>query len=194
MRSVTTVFAVGMIGGAGVLMAVPADEGAPLFPAAGTIPDPPALPCKRQAWPNTDRGCLKWTAQRPELASSEPDRAPVHIAVQASMLPSAAQRDEVGTRDSAHQAPAPPQPTTLASEAPGERSPRLPRTAQRSQSEAARTMRGLGDTPARISVVASTSDGTRRAIVIRPTSMQDVYYYSRHDVAAIGPTLGRKTQ
>jgi hypothetical protein len=59
-----------MIGGAGVLMMLPlAGEVRPVV-AHARVPDPPALPCKQQTWPNADRGCLKWTAPR-AVAQSE---------------------------------------------------------------------------------------------------------------------------
>jgi len=181
MRSVMTVFAVGMIGGAGVLIALPANEGTLLFPAVGAIPDPPALPCKHQAWPNADRGCLKWTARRQQPASSEPDRASDHVAAPTSMQPPATQHGELATPD------VPIDAATPTIEASAERPAPSPRTAQRRTGE---TARKSADMPRSIAVMASASDGTRRKIVIRPTSMQDIYYYARN-IAAIGPTLGR---
>ena len=34
--------------------------------ARAPIPDPPAVPCKKQDWYNADRACLSWTAPRPD--------------------------------------------------------------------------------------------------------------------------------
>jgi hypothetical protein len=45
-------------------------------------------------------------------------------------------------------------------------------------SEALRTVRRFGDDLEDIPVSAHDADGTRRTVVIHPTSMQDVYYYS----------------
>jgi hypothetical protein len=68
-----------------------------------------------------------------------------------------------------------------------EAQPRLPalkkvarrdRTAKRPTNEALNAVRKFGDTLHDIPVSAYAADGTRRRIVIRPTSIQDVYYYS----------------
>jgi hypothetical protein len=57
------------------------------------------------------------------------------------------------------------------------------RTARREQSgkrpsEALRTVRKFSDDLQDIPVTAYAGDGTRRSVVIHPTSIQDVYYYS----------------
>jgi hypothetical protein len=39
-------------------------------------------------------------------------------------------------------------------------------------------VRKFGDSPREIPATSYAADGTRRDIVIRPTSIQDVYYYS----------------
>ena len=36
------------------------------------IPDPPPLPCDKQAWFNADRACLTWTAPRERQATNIP--------------------------------------------------------------------------------------------------------------------------
>ncbi len=190
LRAVTTVFAVGMIGGMGALMLLPpAAEDGPLF-ARARVPDPPATPCKKQYWPNTDRSCQTWTAPRREVAKLDADRA--HNA--------AAERPPVAERASL---PAPPsQPpaaterplATAVSEAPAPAAhPTAPpalsvRAAQRSKNEAARMAHRASDNPG-IPVTAVASDGTRRTILIRPTSQQDVYYYARREFAAINPAV-----
>ena len=65
--------------------------------------------------------------------------------------------------------------------------PRLPaskkaargeRAAKRPTNEALKAVRRFGDILHDIPVSAYAADGTRRSIVIRPTSVQDVYYYS----------------
>jgi hypothetical protein len=52
------------------------------------------------------------------------------------------------------------------------------RVAKRSSNEALNSVRRFGDTLRDIPASAYAADGTRRTIVIRPTSTQDVYYYS----------------
>jgi hypothetical protein len=76
LRSLSTVFAVGMIGGAGVLMMLPLAGDERPVAARARIPDPPALPCKKQSWPSADRACLTWTAAR-KPAKAEAERAAV---------------------------------------------------------------------------------------------------------------------
>ena len=55
---------------------------------------------------------------------------------------------------------------------------RRDRTAKRPTNEALSAVRKFGDTLQDIPVSGYAADGTRRKIVIRPTSIQDVYYYS----------------
>ena len=55
---------------------------------------------------------------------------------------------------------------------------RRDKTAKRSTNEALRAVRRFGDTLHDIPVSAYAPDGKQRTIVIRPTSVQDVYYYS----------------
>jgi hypothetical protein len=55
---------------------------------------------------------------------------------------------------------------------------RLDRVAKRRTKEALNSVRRFGDTLHDIPADAYASEGTRRRIVIRPTSIQDVYYYS----------------
>ncbi len=52
------------------------------------------------------------------------------------------------------------------------------KTAKRSTNDALRAVRRFGDTLHDIPVSAYAPDGKQRTIVIRPTSVQDVYYYS----------------
>jgi hypothetical protein len=50
--------------------------------------------------------------------------------------------------------------------------------AKRTTDKALNSVRRFGDTLSDIPVSAYSADGSRRRIVIRPTSIQDVYYYS----------------
>ena len=56
---------------------------------------------------------------------------------------------------------------------------RRDRTAKLPTNEALNAVRNFGDNPRDIPVSSYAADGTPRRIVIRPTSIQDVYYYSR---------------
>ena len=51
-------------------------------------------------------------------------------------------------------------------------------TAKRPTNDALNAVRKFGDSPREIPATSYAADGTRRDIVIRPTSIQDVYYYS----------------
>jgi hypothetical protein len=75
--SITALFVAGMVGGyAGLCMLGPSDERQQTAAlAAARIPDPPALPCSMQAWPNADRKCLDWTAPRAGVAEAKTDGA-----------------------------------------------------------------------------------------------------------------------
>ena len=57
-------------------------------------------------------------------------------------------------------------------------SDRADRAAKRSTSESVKAVRRFGDALQDIPVSAYAPDGAQRRIVIRPTSVQDVYYYS----------------
>ena len=73
LRYVSTTFAlvVAIVLGALSLLSDPAVSRQSLI-ANSRIPDPPALPCKKQAWWNADRICLTWTAPR---ATTDADHA-----------------------------------------------------------------------------------------------------------------------
>ena len=55
---------------------------------------------------------------------------------------------------------------------------RWDRATKRPSNEALNAVRRFGDNLRDIPATAYDADGTRRRIVIRPTSIQDVYYYS----------------
>jgi hypothetical protein len=185
-RAATSVFVVGLIGGAGVLMVLPSDEAPSSIGTAVMVPDPPAPPCKRQVWPNTDRSCQKWTTPRDEVAKIESysvrevandstppyERTPLRLMTKTEepqaqgASPVIAQRDEVAPVEAAPLEARPP-------EAAPARVVRRPRT------EPAPQARGTGTNANGITVIAVAADGSRRTIVIHPTSQQDYYYYAR---------------
>jgi hypothetical protein len=59
------------------------------------------------------------------------------------------------------------------------RTARRDRTTKPPPNEALNAVRKFGDTRPEIPTNSYAADGTPRKIVIRPTSIQDVYYYSR---------------
>jgi hypothetical protein len=231
-RAVASVFVAGMIGGAGILTLVPAE--ADLQVATMRVPDPPAVPCKRQTWANADRGCLTWTVPQGEIAmpkvepkpepnfvsNSEP--APHQVAMRASADPvsplpprriaaapvaepapaaeaAAAKPQAPAVKYLAETAvedvtapviaplavamvapvavPAPPEPVVT---------PVVRARAERT--EAPRTVRQVSHGVTRTAkAIVTTVSG--RAVVIRPTTQQDVYYYAARAqlAAANGP-------
>jgi hypothetical protein len=72
LKTVSATFAAGMICGAGALIAFapsPVQNTSQPEKAEGSrvpvaITDPAAVPCKDQVWPNIDRRCMRWTAER----------------------------------------------------------------------------------------------------------------------------------
>jgi hypothetical protein len=88
------------------------------------------------------------------------------------------------TRQPEVQRPAPKRHAATAAPKPADRPPLRTRTAKREPTgkrhanEALRTVRTFNDDLQDIPVSAYTADGTRRSVVIHPTSIQDVYYYS----------------
>jgi hypothetical protein len=111
---------------------------------------------------------------RPAAAPQEPARqaiSPAPERVTPVSPPGAAERREAKPMIKAQARP--PAPKKIA---------RRDQAAKRSTSEALRTVRRFGDrdrdTLQDIPVSAYAADGQQRTIVIRPTSVQDVYYYS----------------
>jgi hypothetical protein len=202
-RAVASVFAAGMIGGASMLMMVPAgiDLG-----VAAIYPDPPSVPCKRQTWANSDRSCQRWTVPQGELALAA-ERLPLrqepeHQRVAIADLPLAAPADLVPPAPRKTYAPAPaeartpPQPqqaapvkylaetavdvdTPVVAAAPAPvMDERATAPVTRAKTETPRATRHVA-----LASIAIVSKG--RPVVIRPTSQQDVYYYTaRARVAA----------
>src|SRR5262245_519683 len=92
-RAVAAVFVAGMVGGAGGLMLMP---GAAVRDAAeARVPDPPTLPCKRQAWANADRGCMTWTTPQGELARAA-ERAAQRVPPREEVAQHQVVQDQVG--------------------------------------------------------------------------------------------------
>lgn len=258
MRQVTKVFSIGMVGGTVVLMTLPLTFDAHRPEATyKPIADLPAMPCKKQYWPNTDRQCQTWTASKretaktpqkldnaklettklegaklelktepkaaiveaktestpdikteikPDVAKLAPDRAPSANAAERTALvpqvtPSVPLRptfDRDATTvpqavaqltDSSLFDPAPysapqtigdaqnaPFVMTLNATRPAATSPR------KSDPRTARTNDG-------IPVTSYAANGSRRTIIVRPTSQQDIYYYEQRRLAAMGGTV-----
>jgi hypothetical protein len=175
--------------------------------ARAEISDPPAAPCRQQTWLHFDRDCLSrrelpWIAGRgasdavtAEVRSAA-DNAPERLLTESqhtAMVPQeSVPQQSVQRSDSTAPVQESPVQLPTAEERPTakpaiEAQARLPvpkraarrdRTAKRPTNEALNAVRKFGDTLQDISVSAYAADGTRRKIVIRPTSIQDVYYYS----------------
>jgi hypothetical protein len=138
------------------------------FVAAIQIPDPPAMPCKRQTWPSADRGCLTWTAPP---AGSQP-------AAQAAETVSA---PELSKLSLAQVVPSGLQPKLQAapvSTAHAHKAARKSQLAQRRKSESLRVVRGLGDDLSDLPVSGFAAGRSQHRSILRPTNQQDVYYYA----------------
>jgi len=122
-------------------------------------------------------------AKQPATASvQEPAPAPTAAAVAA---PAAAPTAVTpAPTQQAATPPTHPQRRPMAEVVKPEREPVVKRTARREPaakrpaSEALRSVRRFGDDLRDIPVSSYAADGSRRNIVIRPTNIQDVYYYS----------------
>ena len=124
------------------------------------------------------------STQRSEVAAPQQDTPappPVaeerHIAKQRSAVvapqPETPPPAAEGRRAAKPAAEAQPRAAAAKKAAPGDRAAK-----QRSTNEALNAVRRFQDNLRDIPVSAYAADGTRRTIVIRPTSIQDVYYYS----------------
>jgi hypothetical protein len=199
--SLTALFVAGMVGGyAGLCLLGPTDERQSVAVAAARIPDPPAVPCSMQAWPNADRKCLTWTAPRAEVAEAKTDGATTDGAKTdgaskvgaAAPAPGkrttpAAQPSSVGMTVAARQAPAAvPQPavevtpdTAAAPEPQAE--PAAPtktpaaKSQARAKSKALAVVRGFGDNLHDVPLNAYASDGAPR----RSAAPSAQYYNAR---------------
>jgi hypothetical protein len=104
---------------------------------------------------------------RPRLSRTEPEKSEATRTGPRATRRSVAEHAPAGPTTKAHAALPAPQKTARREHGPR----RLP-------SEALRTVRKFDDRLQDIPVSAYSADGSRRDIVIRPTSIQDVYYYS----------------
>jgi hypothetical protein len=181
--SLTALFVAGMVGGyAGLCLLGPTDERQSVAVAAARIPDPPAVPCGMQAWPNADRKCLTWTAPRAEVAEAKTDGASkVGAAAPApgKRTTPAAQPSSVGMTVASRPAPAAvPQPavevTPDAAAAPEPQaepaaSTKTPaaKSQARAKSKALAVVRGFGDNLHDVPLNAYASDGAPRRSAAR---------------------------
>jgi hypothetical protein len=185
----------GVVGGSAAGLLIPPQiKQSKLFLVTQPVADLPALPCKHQAWPNADRECLTWTAPRREaeqVISGPNENAvatarivePVAVVENAPPPPIVAERQSV---PAAKQVTAPqlaaasnvaPRPAArsmarIAAHA------RKPRTADRRTQQALGVVRSFSDNLSDVPATSFASDRTRRSI-IRPTSIQDVYFYEQ---------------
>ena len=122
--------------------------------------------------------------QRSEVAAPQQDTpAPPPVAVErhtakqrsavVASQPETPPRAAEGRRAAKPAVEAQPRAAAAKKAAPGDRAAK-----QRSTNEALNAVRRFQDNLRDIPVSAYAGDGTRRTIVIRPTSIQDVYYYS----------------
>jgi hypothetical protein len=121
-------------------------------PAPAAVPVAAAAPPASAAAPDT-------TSTMPSAAVAQPHKEPAAQPPKArrAAKPAARERARVAKRPAARE-----------------------KTAKRSTTNGAlNVVRGFGDNLGDIPVTSYAPDGSRRTIVIRPTSIQDVYYYSR---------------
>jgi len=194
-KAATIVLAGGAIVGAGALFLLPAADGARrALPLTATIrmSDLPPAPCKQQIWPNTDRACQTWTTPKREIANVLSAQAADRNVVPADNVTIVARTpapvdDPRELAETAERPAIVTDPRLVASETVGQ--VRSQRKAQDDKTRSARSARGAG---AAIPVAARSGDGTRRLIMIRPTSPQDALYYAaRRNVAAINSSISR---
>ena len=206
LRTLSTVFAVGLIGGAGVLMMLPrAIEGDEPLGSEAAVTSP-APHCQQQTGSNVEPQCSA-AAQPAEIAKhdAEPDVADIQPAAspdegdagspatQVKPAPDgdAGRGQRKGTTPASARAPTPPAPSRLTIIAEEAYVPSRPRAARRNPSQGPRTTQPQGSM-ATIPVLATGSDGTLRTIIIRPTSAQDAYYYqARRTIAGSGSSEAR---
>jgi hypothetical protein len=204
-RATAIVMTSGALVGAGILAMLPPapndwpNDSLPSLFATLQVSDPPAAPCRQQFWPNSDRACQTWTVPHSEVerilsektdtvGTSTPTRNAGTIertdpsvvtpqSVIAPLAPSvveqiAAKRDEhPSERAEAWGAI----DTHLLD---GETVTQVRARASRVQDDKAKVARHGTDMLRGIPVASRTADGSRRVIMIRPTSRQDALYYS----------------
>jgi len=181
--SLTGLFLAGMVGGyAGLCLLGPTDETpTTAVAAAAPIPDPPALPCSMQAWPNADRKCLDWTAPRAEAAGVKTEaktdggqKAVASVPAPDKRTTVPAQPSTVGTnvavtQPAAEAAADTPAAPAARAEAPAKAVAAKSRTAARAnKTKALAVMRGFGDNLNDVRLNAYASDGSSRRSATRP--------------------------
>ena len=134
-----------------------------------------APPVAQERQPPTQRSEV--AAPQQETPAPPPVAVERHTAKQRSAVvapqPETPPPAAVGRRAAKPAAEAQPRAAAAKKAAPGDRAAK-----QRSTNEALNAVRRFQDNLRDIPVSAYAADGTRRTIVIRPTSIQDVYYYS----------------
>jgi hypothetical protein len=181
--SLTALFLAGMVGGyAGLCLLGPTDETqTTAVAAAAPIPDPPALPCSMQAWPNADRKCLDWTAPRAEVAGAKTEAKTDGAQKAVASAPAPDKRATVPVQPStvgtnvavtqpAAEAAADASATPAArAEAPAKAVAAKSRTAARAnKTKALAVMRGFGDNLNDVRLNAYANDGSSRRSATRP--------------------------
>jgi hypothetical protein len=181
--SITALFVAGMVGGyAGLCLLGPTDEGQTAAVAAARIPDPPAVPCSMQAWPNADRKCLPWTAPQAGVAGAKTDgvqKVSVGAPAPEKRTTPVAQPLTVGMSVANRQTPAAVQPAAvpqpaleaapqLAAASEPQAEPAAPTKTPASKSAHAKgkalaVVRGFGDNLRDVPLNAYASDGTPRS-------------------------------
>jgi hypothetical protein len=179
-----------MVGGyAGLCLLGPTDETpTTAVAAAAPIPDPPALPCSMQAWPNADRKCLDWTAPRAEAAGvkteAKTDGGQKAVASAPALDKRAtvpAQPSTVGTnvavtQPAAEAAADTPAAPAARAEAPAKAVAAKSRTAARAnKTKALAVMRGFGDNLNDVRLNAYASDGSSRRSATRPAQDRSAF-------------------
>jgi hypothetical protein len=193
--SITALFVAGMVGGyAGLCLLGPTDETQTMAVAAAPIPNPPALPCSMQAWPNADRKCLDWTAPR-EAAEAKTE---ARTMVKTEAKTDGAQKAVASTPSPDQRATTPAQPSTVGMsvaatqpaaeaaadapaaqvaqvEAPAKAAVAKPRTAAHAKSKALAVMRGFGDNLNDVRLNAYAYDGSSRRSATRSVQDKNTY-------------------
>jgi hypothetical protein len=195
MRLIVKICVLGLVCGSAVASLLPPEiKRGKLFVGAESIPDLPALSCKQQAWPNADRECLTWTALRREPEKVGPGRDQTALASARIVEPVAAAERASPPANVTEEQPTPPAAQVTAQETTRASGPatrlasrsktmiathaRKPRSADRRAREALGLVRSFGDNLSDVPATSYAFDRTRRT-VIRPTSIQDVYFYER---------------
>jgi hypothetical protein len=191
----------------------------PLFTTV-RVSDLPPAPCKQQIWLNADRACQTWTTPKRQVekalsATAETakdgvrsenvtivEQTPMSVANVPMPTPKPqvvmARNDSEAQITVTREAAALPQQELTpvitdvrlsVGETTAEAQARALRPAQDDTAKTVRVARSVGASST-IPVAAHSADGTRRVIMIRPTSRQDALYYAaRRELAAVNPHL-----